>query len=184
MNNTHLWIWSMYDDPQGSLTHWSSHTDQICLSRSQIQWVSHLWPWVFSCLPDYWSWRRHQERKESWFLFWTRGWEALGGWEGKGRAVPGNTVREKFPFVFPGRTDYGSMPHSCPVIHTGCDVYQIGRRHAWLEQSDWKLMVQLCRSILYFDSCVVIIYCSRLMLMRYNATCKETSAHIQTFWIM
>lgn len=127
------------DVPQGSLTHFykcSSHTDQICWSKSQItnQWVSHPWLWVFSCLPDCWLWLQQQGGKESWFWFWTRGWEALGGWKGKGRAVPGNTVREKFRFVFPGRTDSGSEPHSCPVIHMWC---LSNWPEAWLTGAKW-----------------------------------------------
>lgn len=100
----------------------SSHTNRICLLRSQItnQWVSHFWLWVFNCLPDCSSGQQQNKAKESWFWFWTRGWEVLSGWEWKGRAVPENTVREKFRFVFPGKTDFGIRPHSCPVIHMWC----------------------------------------------------------------
>ena len=65
--------------------------------------------------------------------------EELGGCEGKGKAVPGNTVREKFRFVFPGRADYGSEPHSCPVIHML--FIKLALRLAELEQSDWKIIV-------------------------------------------
>lgn len=46
-----------------------------------------------------------------------RGLEALGGWEEKGRVVPGNTFREMCRFISAGRTDSGTKPHSWPVIH-------------------------------------------------------------------
>lgn len=188
-----MWIWNIYDrvfchpDLQrctGCLTHCnkcSSHTDQTCLSRSQItnQWGSHISLWVFSCLPDSRSWQQQHKGRESWFWFWLRGWEALGGWEGKGRAVPGNTVREKSRFVFPGRTDCSCEPHSCPVIHMWC-------LSNWPEACLTGAKLLETNGAIWTKHYVFWQLCGDYLQQAYadEVQCKETNAHKQTFWVM
>ncbi len=103
-----------------------------------------LWLRVLSCFCQ----PAGHDNKGSWIWLWARGSEALGGSEGKGRAVPGNAVREKFRSVFPGRVHSGSelalLPHDSYLmfIKLACQ----NRAGA----SDWKHDVHLCGDYLHW----------------------------------
>lgn len=139
-----------------------SHTDQICLLRSKItqQWLSPLWLWNVSCLPDRRSWQQQHEVELVMVL---NGGLGGSGWlTGKRKGSAREHCQGK---VYFSRRDRYWLP--TPFLP--CDSYvmfiKLARRlyQIWAGAMWWKLAVHLCGN-----------YLQQALPMRHRNKCTQT----------
>lgn len=144
--------------------------DQICISRSQITNDSAPFETLFGCQTTS---HDNSSAKQNWFCFLNKGLGGSGWLRGKRKGSAREHCQRKVQICFSRQDRFWLWAPFLP-----CDSYVMFIKLACITGAKWSETNGAfgAAALLYFDSCVVIIY-NRLMLLKYNAQWKKKLMH-------